>query len=112
MDFSKEIDKIHKKVNIDTFHRHPVTSPEIIIGTEKKPISGIFSNYDDDDCTQGYGQVKEAYRALTKDDILKPYILDDDFISFKEGNSFGLYLYIFDIRYQKNIKSAQPIKLK
>ena len=38
-------------------------------------------NYDDDDYNQGYGQIKEALKALTKDDILQPYISDNDFRS-------------------------------
>ena len=36
-------------------------------------------SYDDDDYNQCYGQIKEAFRALTKDDILQPYISEDDF---------------------------------
>ena len=59
--------------NNDTFYRPPVTSAQCIIGTEKYPDSGILLNYDDDDYyNQGYGQIKEAFRALTKDDILQP----------------------------------------
>ena len=58
--------------NNDTFYRPSVTSPQCIIGTEKYPDSGILLNYDEDDYNQGYGQIKEAFRALTKDDILQP----------------------------------------
>ena len=46
----------------------------------------------------------------TKDDILQPYISDDAFRSSNEGNDIGYKLYVFDILYQKNLESAQPIK--
>ena len=65
--------------NIDTFCRGPVTSSQAVIGTEKYPDTGPLLNYDDDDYSQAYSQIKEAFRALTKDDILKPYTPDDDF---------------------------------
>ena len=48
------------------------------IGKEKYPDAGILLNYDDD-FSQGYSHIKEAFRALTKDDILQPYISDDNF---------------------------------
>ena len=44
----------------------PVTSAECVIGTEKYPDSAILLNYDDNDHSQGYGQIKEAHKALTK----------------------------------------------
>ena len=69
-------------------------------------------NYDDDDYCQGYGQIKEAFRAFTKDDILNPYITDHDFRSSNEGDNIVYILYVFDIRYQKNLESAQPIKVE
>ena len=50
----------------------PVTSTQCIIGTEKYPDSATLLNYVDDDHSQGYGQVKEAFKALTKDNILQP----------------------------------------
>ena len=52
--------------NNDTFYRPPVTSAQCNIGTENYPDSGILLNYDDDDYNQGYGQIKEAFTALTK----------------------------------------------
>ena len=64
----------------DTFYRPPVTSAQCIIGTEKYPDSAILINYNDDDYNQGYGQIKEAFKALTKDDTLQPYISDNDFM--------------------------------
>ena len=79
---------------------------------EKHPDSGIVLNYGDDDYSQGYGQIKEAIRALTKDDILKPYISDHGFASSNDGKNIGYNLYVFDKRHQKNFESAQPYKLE
>ena len=101
-----------QNLNNDTFVRLPVISAQVVIGTERYPDSAILLNYDDDDYSQGYGQIKEAFRALTKDDILKPYISEDDFRSFNEGNIIGYNIYAFDIRYQKNFENAQPVKVE
>ena len=98
--------------NNDTFYRPLVTSAQCIIGTEKYPDSGILLNYNDDDYSQGYGQIKEAFKALTKDDLLQPYISDDDFRSNNDGDNIGYNIYAFDIRYQKNFESSQPIKVE
>ena len=68
-----------QNLNNDTFCRLPVVSAQCIIGTEKYPDAGILLNYDDDDYSQGYHQIKEAFRALTKDDILQLYISEADF---------------------------------
>ena len=87
-------------------------SSQVIIGTERYPDSAILLNYDDDKYSQGYGQIKEAFRALTKDDILKPYTSEDDFRSSNEGNNIGYNIYAFDIRYQKNFANSQPIKVE
>ena len=43
-----------QNLNNDNFYRPPVTYALRIIGTEKYPDSGIFLNYDDDVCSQGY----------------------------------------------------------
>ena len=99
--------------NNDTFCRLPVTSAQCVIGTEKYPDAGLLLNYNDDDYSQGYHQIKEAFKALTKDDILQPYISDDNFRnSNAAANDVGYNLYVFDIRYQKNFENAQPIKVK
>ena len=98
--------------NNDTFYRPSVTSAQCIIGTEKYPDSSILLNYNDDDYNQGYGQIKEAFRALTKDDILQPYISDMDFRSSNNNNDIGYNLYVFDIRYQKKFENSQPIKVE
>ena len=101
-----------QNLNNDTFVRLPVISTQVVIGTEKYPDSGIILNYDDDDYSQGYGQIKEAFRALTKDDILQPYISENDFRSSNNNNDIGYNIYAFDIRYQKNFENAQPVKVE
>ena len=63
-----------QNLNNDTFCRLHVTSGQCIIGTEEYPQNSILKNYDDDEYSQGYGQIEEAFRVLTKDDILQPYI--------------------------------------
>ena len=69
-------------MNNDTFCRLPVTSAQCIIGTENSPDAGILLNFDVDyDYSQGYSQVKEAFRALTKVDILPKWISSHDFRS-------------------------------
>ena len=99
-------------LNNDTFYRMPVTSAQCIIGTEKYPDSAILLNYDDDDYSQGYGQIKEAFKALTKDNILQPYRSEDDFRSDNNGNSIGYNIHVFDIRYQKDYQSGQSVKIE
>ena len=81
------------------------------MGTQIYPDSPILFNYDDD-FRQGYGQINQAFKAFTKDGVLQPYISDNDFRSSNNGNDIGYNLYVFDIRYQKNLESAQPIKIE
>ena len=59
---------------------------------------------------QGYGQIKEAFRALIKDNILQPYINEDDSRSSNDGDSIGYKIHAFDIRYQKNFESGRSVK--
>ena len=66
-------------LNNDKFCRLLAVSARCMIGTDKCPDAGIMLNYDDDDYSQGYALIKEAFIALTKDDIFQPYISDDDF---------------------------------
>ena len=101
-----------QNLNNDTFYRPLVTSAQCIIGTEKYPDSGNLINYNDDDYSQGYGQIKKAFKALTKDNILQPYISENDFRSSNDGDNIGYNIYAFDIRYQKNFESSQPIKVE
>ena len=61
----------------------PIVGAQCNIGTEKYPDAAILLNCDDDDYSQGYHQNKEALKALTKYDILQPYISEEDFEIFK-----------------------------
>ena len=101
-----------QNLNNDTFVRLPVISAQVVIGTERYPDSGNLLNCDDDDYSQGYGLIKEAFKALTKDDILQPYKSEDAFRSSNEGNIIGYKIHAFDIRYQKNFENAQPVKIE
>ena len=102
-----------QNLNNDTVCRLPVISAQCIIGTEKYPDAGIVLDYDDDDCSQGYGQIKEAFKALTKNHIFQPYISDQDFRSSNtRTDDVGYNLYVFNIRYQKNFTVTQPIKVE
>ena len=62
---------------------------QVVIGTEKYLDSANLLNYNDEDFSQGYGQRKEAYRALTKDDILQSYVSEDDVRSSNDGDDIG-----------------------
>ena len=107
--FQQQDRQNNQNLNNDTFCRLPVTSCQCIIGTEKYPDNGISLKYDDDDYNQGYHQTKKAFKALTKDDILQPYISEQDFRSFNAAaNDVAYNLYVFDIRYQKNFTASQP----
>ena len=102
-----------QNLNNDTFVRLPVISAQVVIGTERYPDAAIILNYDDDSYSQAYGLIKETFRALTKDDILQPYISENDFRSSNNNNNdIGYNIYAFDIRYQKNFENAQPVKVE
>ena len=102
-----------QNLNNDTFCKLPVVSAQCINGTEKYPDTGILLNYDDDDYSQGYHQIKEAFEDLTEDDILQPYISEEDFRNSNyAANDVGYNLYVFDIRYQKKLTISQPIKVE
>ena len=109
--FQQQDRKDSQKLNNDTFCRLPVA--QCVIGTEKYPDASIILNYDDDDYSQGYHQIKEAFKALTKDEVLQPYISEEDFrTSNVRAVDVGYILYVFDIRYQKNYTASQPIKVE
>ena len=91
----------------------PVVSAQGIIGTKKYPDAGILLNYGDDDYSQGYGQIKEKFRALTHDNLLQLFIKDDNFrTSNVRADDVGYNLYVFDMRHQKHFTNSQPIKLE
>ena len=56
--------------------------------------------------------MKKAFRVLSNDDILKPYISVRDFRSSNDGNNIGKILYVFGRRYQRNFETAQLIKVE
>ena len=103
-----------ENLNSDNICRLPVTSAPAFTGTEKYPDAGILLNYDDDDdYSQSYHQIKEAPKAITKDDILKPYISDHDFRSSNaRADDVGYNLYGFDKRYLQKFTASQPIKVE
>ena len=84
----------------------PITSTEFIIRTGNYPDSGNLLNYNDDDYSQAYGQIKETFRVLTKHNLLQLYISEGDFRSSNDGSIIGYILHAFDIRYQKNLKAV------
>ena len=94
------------------FGRSPATSAQCIIGAEKYLDPVFVLNYDDDEYSQRNGQIKEALRALTKDDVFKTYVSEHVFISSIIINDIGYTLKVFDMRYQKYLKNAQPIKVE
>ena len=102
-----------QNLNNDTFCRLPVVGSQCNIGTEIYPDAGILLIYVDDDYSQGYSQKKAAFRALPKDDILPPYISDDNFRTSNVRVDDVVYnLYVLDIRYQKNFTISQRIKVE
>ena len=101
-----------QNLNNDTFNRPPVTSASVVIGTERCPDNNLLIKNDDDDYSQRYGQIKEAFKALTQDDIHQSYISEHDFRSSNVGDKIGYGFYAFNIRYQKTFESAQPIEVE
>ena len=99
-----------KNLNNDTFVKLPVISAQVISGTQRYPAFLLI--YGDDDYSQGYVQIKEAFKSLTKDDILQPYISDDNFRSSNEDNNVRYKIYAFVIRYQKDFENAQPLTVE
>ena len=70
-------------------------------------------NCDDDDYAQAYGQIKEVFKVLTKDNTLQPYISDPNFrLSNVRVDDVGYNLYVFDMTYQKNFTKSQSIKVQ
>ena len=97
----------------DTFCRSPVVSAQCVISTEKYPDGSVKLKYDYDGYSQGYAQIKEVFKALTKDNIPKSCISDDDFRSSIAGvDEVGYVLYVFDIRYQENFTNSPTVKVE
>ena len=111
--FQQQNTQDSQNLNNDTFCRLPVVSAQCVTGTEKYPDAGILLNFDDDDFAQDYHQIKEAVKASTKDDILQPYISEEDFRTSNVGAAdVGYNMYVFDVRYQKNYIASQPITVE
>ena len=74
----------------------------------------ILINHDDDECSQGSGQFKNTFTALTKNEILQTYIISDQ--DFRSSNvrvdDIGYRFYIFDKRKKENFTTAQAIKVE
>ena len=51
-------------------------------------------------------------KTLRKDHIFQPFISDNDFKSSNTDDDIGNNLCVFDVRCQKNLESAQPIKVE
>ena len=90
----------------------PIVSAQCIIGNEKYPDIVFLLNFNDDDYSHGNHQIKDAFRAITHDNTLQPYISEKDYRSSNDGDNLGYNIHVFDIRYQKNFESAQPIKVE
>ena len=111
--FQQQDRQTSQNLKINTFCRLPVVSAQSINGTEKNPDAGISLNSDDDDYSQEYHQIQEAFKALTKDDILQPYISEEDLrSSIVRADDVGNNLYVFNIRYRKIFTASQPIKVE
>ena len=68
--FQQRDRQVLQNLNNDTFYRPPLTSAQCINGAEKCPHSAILLTYGDHGYNQGYGQIKQAFKALSKDVIL------------------------------------------
>ena len=99
--------------NNDIFCKPNVVNAQCIIGSEKFPDAGIICNYAIDEYSQAYGEFFSCLRHLAKDNILKPYITQKDFITSNKypDDKLGYNLYVFDIRHHQDYSSAQPIKV-
>ena len=100
-------------LNNDSFCRLPLINAQCVTGTERYPDSAMLLNYDDDEYSQRYGEIKEAFRALTHDNILQPrYKSEDDYRSSNGGNNFVYNKHTSDKQYQKNFENAQQVKVE
>ena len=104
MGFQQQNSQDTQSLNNDTFWRLLGNSAQGIIGTEKNPSASMFLNFDDYFYFRRSGQFEEAFRILTKDDILKPCTSDHDFrfpnVRFDDiGCNFQIYkFWIYNIR--------------
>ena len=67
---------------------------------EKKDTNaGILLTCSDDDDSQGYSKIKEAFRALTEDAVFKTVIFEGETRSSSEVIGLGYNLFLFDKKY-------------
>ena len=98
-----------QNLKTDNFCRLSVVSAQCVIATGNYADASMLSNYDDDDddYSQAYSQIKEAFRVLAKDDIIQPYMSEDDFrYSNVRVLDVGYILYVFHIRHQQNFTAS------
>ena len=55
--------------------------------------------------------MKEVFKALTRNNILQPYITEDDFGSSNDGDNIAYNIHSFDKRYRKNFESGQSLRV-
>ena len=93
----------------------PFISAQRAIRTKKYSDASIVLKYDDDEIAQKNAMLKkkEAFGALTRDNILQSCISDADFRSSKISVvNIGYHLYVFYIRHQQVFLASQPIKVE
>ena len=100
--------------NKDTFYRPSVVNAQCVSGNEKIPDAGINCNYAVDKYSQAYGENVSCFRHLVKNNILQPYITQNDFITsnYYPNDNLGYNLYVLVICHHKDYSSAQPINVR
>ena len=97
----------------DTFSRPQVSDTQCIIGTDKYTDSSLNLNYPVVDYSPGYQQIQEAFRCLTKDDILQ---LLSSYHAFRSSNLVAggtevrYNLYVLELRHQRKVTASQSTK--
>ena len=69
--FQQRDRQMSQNLNKSSFFKPTGTRSQGLIGTEKQLDAAILLIYDEDKSSQGYGQFKEVFRVLMKNDILK-----------------------------------------
>ena len=104
MEFQQRDRQNSQNSNNDTFSRRVVTISQCIYVTEKHLDGGTILSYADHDYSQSFNQTKEAFRALTREDLVQPYKSVYDFRSPSHGIDAGNNFYVFEICYQKYLR--------
>ena len=100
--------------NVDTLNRPNVVNAQCKIGSESHSNAGIKRNYATDKYSEAYGEDVSLFGHLAKDNILRPYTTQKDFINSNNypGKNPGYNSYVFDIGHHHDFSSAQPIKVR